>query len=82
MLQHARQPADGDQDLNFWTREMEDVVLEIVEDPVFKGNQTYKFEMDLFGGKANAVVAFQIGQLRYMPMNRWYILVCNNTTGN
>ncbi len=64
---------DEDQDLNFWTREMEDVVLEIMEDPasVFKGNQNYKFEMDLdeagkrlFGGEANAGVAFQISQLR------------------
>ncbi len=32
-------PADGDQDLNFWTREMDDVVREIMEDPIFKGNQ-------------------------------------------
>ena len=31
-------PADGDQDLNFWTRELEDVVLEIMEDPIFKSN--------------------------------------------
>ena len=40
-----------------WTRELEDVVLEIMEDPVFKGNQNFSFEMDvdkngkrLFGG--------------------------------
>ena len=51
----------------------EDVVREIMEDPVFKGNQNFKFEMDLdeasqrlFGGEANAGVAFQIGQLRYV----------------
>jgi hypothetical protein len=63
--------ADGDQDLHLWAREMEDVVREIMEDPVFKGNQNFKFEMDLdeagkrlFGGEANAGVAFQIGQLR------------------
>jgi hypothetical protein len=67
-------PADGDQDLNFWTREMDDVVREIMEDPIFKGNQNFKFDMDmdelgnrLFGGEANAGVAFQIGQLRYNP---------------
>ena len=67
-------PADGDQDLNFWTRELDDVVREIMEDPVFKGNQNFKFDMDLdelgkrlFGGEANAGVAFQIGQLRYIP---------------
>ena len=39
--------ADGDQDLNFWTRELEDVVREIMEDPVFKGNQNFHFELDL-----------------------------------
>ncbi len=54
-------PADGDQDLNFWTLEFEDVVLEIMEDPVLKGNhKKYLFEMDLdeagerlFGGQTN-----------------------------
>ncbi len=60
-------PADGDQDLNFWTRELEDIVREIMEEPIFKGNQKFKFEMDLdelgkrlFGGG----VTFQIGKLR------------------
>ena len=32
--------ADGDQDLHLWARELEDVVREILEDPVFKGNRT------------------------------------------
>ncbi len=34
-------PADGDQDLNLWAREFEDhdVVRDIMEDPIFKGNQ-------------------------------------------
>jgi hypothetical protein len=32
---------DGDQDLNFWTHEIEDLVREIMEDPIFKGNQNY-----------------------------------------
>ena len=66
--------ADGDQDLNLWARELEDVVQETMEDPVFKGNQNFSFEMDvdaagkcLFGSEANAGVAFQIGQLRYIP---------------
>jgi hypothetical protein len=39
--------ADGDQDLNLWIYEVEDVVLEIMEDPLFKGNQNLHFEMDL-----------------------------------
>ena len=73
-------PADGDQDLNAWFRELEDVVREIMEDPIFKGNQKYSFEMDLdelgkrlYGGEANAGVAFQIGQLRYILQYPWYI---------
>ncbi len=60
-------PANGDQDLNFWTRQLEDLVCEIMEDPVFKGNQHFSFEMDvdtagerLFGGEANAGVSFQL----------------------
>ena len=78
-------PADGDQDLNFWTRQLEDVVREIMEDPVFKGNQNFSFEMDvdkagerLFGGEANAGVSFQIGQLRYILCCTWYMSVYNS----
>jgi len=77
---------DGDQDLNFWTRDIEDLVREIMEDPIFKGNQNYQFEMDLdeagkrlYGGEANAGVAFQIGQLRYELVCTslyWHVLVC------
>ncbi len=73
--------ADGDQDLNLCAREMEDV-LEIMEDPVFKGDQNFKFEMDLdeagrqlFGGEANAGVAFQIGQLRCVSYSYTYVHV-------
>ncbi len=51
-----------------------------MEDPVFKGNQNFKFEMDLdeagkrlFGGEANAGAAFQIGQLRYITCIYLYI---------
>jgi hypothetical protein len=62
-------PADGDQVLNVWARELEDVVQDIMEDPIFKGNQKYSSEMDLdevgnwlYGGEAKAGVAFQIGQ--------------------
>ncbi len=40
-------PADADHDLNFWAHGLEDVVREIMEDPLFNGNQHYKFEMDL-----------------------------------
>ncbi len=55
-------PAGGDQDLNLWIREVEDLVREIMEDPIFKGNQNFHFEMDidelgrrLFGSKCGSV---------------------------
>jgi hypothetical protein len=74
--------ADGDQDLHLWAREIEDVVRELMEDPVFKGNQNFKFEMDLdeagkrlFGGEANAGVAFQIGQLRCVIYSQIHVHV-------
>jgi hypothetical protein len=77
---------DGDQDLNLWIREVEDIAREIMEDPVFKGNQNFKFEMDvdeagkrLFGGEVNAGVAFQIGQLRYKQLFCKYTPVCTST---
>jgi hypothetical protein len=76
-------PAAGDQDLNIWSSEMEDVVRELMEDPILKGNQNFHFEMDLdefgqrlYDGEANAVESFQIGQLRYIPVHTgtyWYI---------
>ncbi len=40
-------PADGDQDLNLWIHELEDVVLEIMEDPIFKGHQNFHLEMEV-----------------------------------
>ena len=73
---------DGDQDLNLWISEVEDVCREIMEDPLFKGNQNFHFEMDLdalgkrmFGWEADAGVSFQIGQLRYVHLHDEYILV-------
>ena len=51
-----------------------------MEDPRLKGNQNFKFELDLdeavkrlFGGEANAGVAFQIGQLRYIIYIYMYV---------
>jgi hypothetical protein len=73
---------DGDQDLNLWIREVEDVCREIMEDTIFKGNQNFHFEMDLdkfckrmFGCEANAGVSFQIGQVRYILAHDEYIPV-------
>jgi hypothetical protein len=80
-------PADGDQDLYLWIREVEDLVRENMEDPVFKGNQNFHFEMDidelgkrLFGWEANEGVSFQIGQLRYIQLLEQYILDCTRYT--
>ncbi len=36
-------PINGDQDLNLWISELEDGVLEIVEDPIFKDNKKLPF---------------------------------------
>jgi len=51
-----------------------------------RGNQNFHFELDLdeaskrlFRGEANAGVAFQIGQLRYIPVLYWYIPVHTKT---
>jgi hypothetical protein len=38
---------DGDQDLNLWIREMEDVCREIIDNPLLEDNQNFHFEMDL-----------------------------------
>jgi hypothetical protein len=72
--------ADGDQDLSLWIREVEDVVREIMEDPVLKGNQNFPLDLDelgkrMIGGEANAGVSFQIGQLRYIMFHDQYILI-------
>ena len=34
-------------EFDLWLCELEDVVQEIMEDPIFKGNQNFKFEIDL-----------------------------------
>ncbi len=39
-------PADWDEDLNAWFSELEDVVQEIMEDPIFKDNQKYTAAAD------------------------------------
>jgi hypothetical protein len=70
-----------DQDLNLWLRELEDLVREVMEVPIFKGNQNFKFEIDLdeldkrlFAGEANAGVWFQIGQMRCGPGHTMYTI--------
>jgi hypothetical protein len=79
---------DGDQDLTMFMREVEEVVREIMEDSRFRGQQHYRFEMEvdadngqrLFGGEASAGVAFQIGQIRYTPSsNLMFIPYINHT---
>ena len=62
---------DRDQDLPMWMRDVVDVMRGIMRDERFKGSQDLSFEACLqdygrriFGGDANAVVSFQVGQIR------------------
>ncbi len=69
-------PADGEQDLYLWTRELEDIVREIMEDPVFKGNQNFSFELDV-----DAAGQRMFGGGRFIkhkiPVKPIYVTVCN-----
>ena len=63
---------DGEQDLSMWMRDVEEVVREIMGDKRFAGHQHFTFQASvdedgqrLYGGEANEVVAFQIGQIRW-----------------
>ena len=65
---------DRDQDLPMWMRDAVEVVREIMRDKRFKGHQDLSFEacpqddgQRVFGGDANAVVSFQVGQIRRGP---------------
>ena len=62
---------DGDQDLSMWTRDVEEVVREIMRDERFEGHQNFTFEeclqddgQHVSGGEASAGVSFQIVQIR------------------
>jgi hypothetical protein len=81
-------PSYIDQDLNLWVRELEKVCAGDYGRSYFHGKQNFHFEMDLdellvgkrlFGGKANAGVSFQIGQLRYISLHDQFILVTVHT---
>ena len=61
---------DRDQDLPMWMRDVVEFEREIMRDKRFKGHQDLSFEACLqdygqrvFGGDANAVVSFQVGQV-------------------
>jgi hypothetical protein len=41
--------ADEDKDVNLWARDLEDVVLEIIEDPVFKAASGTSIETAYYG---------------------------------
>ena len=61
---------DGDQDLVFWLRSLEDVLRELLADERMEGHQHFKFEMSLDEdgyrefGASNGAVSFQIAQIR------------------
>ncbi len=51
--------AYGGQDLDLWTRELENVVREIMKDPVFKGNQNFRLQFRTGRGRSRAEVVWQ-----------------------
>jgi hypothetical protein len=64
---------DGDQDLTFWIRSLEEVLLEVLGDERMAGHQHFTFEMlinedgEREFGASNGAVSFQIAQLRSGP---------------
>ncbi len=78
---------DGYQDLNFGTREMEDIVHEIMEDPI-KGNHapagctcqcTSRRVQVQKNGRSHGRVMYIPVHIFYLPVHTrmyWYVLVC------
>ena len=64
---------DGDQDLTFWIRSLEEVLREVLGDERMAGHQHFTFEMlinedgEREFGASNGAVSFQIAQLRSGP---------------
>jgi hypothetical protein len=64
---------DGDQDLTFWLRSLEDVLREILGDERMDGHQDFRFEMSRTEngerqfGPSNGAVSFQLAQVRCGP---------------
>jgi len=61
---------DGDQDLTFWLRSLEEVLKEVLGDERMSGHQHFSFEMSETDeglrefGASNGAVSFQIAQIR------------------
>jgi hypothetical protein len=64
---------DGDQDLTFWLRALEDVLREILGDERMDGHQEFRFEVSRTEegerqfGASNGAVSFQLAQVRCGP---------------
>ncbi len=64
---------DGDQDLTFWLRALEDVLREILGDERMVGHQEFRFEVsrteegELQFGASNGAVSFQLAQVLCGP---------------
>ncbi len=64
---------DGDQDLTFWLRSLEDALREILGDERMDGHQEFKFEISRTEegerqfGASNKAVSFQLAQVRCGP---------------
>jgi hypothetical protein len=64
---------DGDQDLTFWLRALEDVLREILGDERMACHQEFRFEISRMEekerqfGASNGAVSFQLAQVRWGP---------------
>lgn len=65
---------DGDQDLTFWIRSLEEVLREVLGDDRMAGHQHFSFEMmvneesgEREFGPSNSAVSFQLAQVRAGP---------------
>ncbi len=62
---------DGAQDLNFWMRDFEEVIRELVADERFAGHQHFRFEItrnkagERVLGPSNGAMSFQIAQEKF-----------------
>jgi hypothetical protein len=64
---------DGDQELTFWIRSLEEVLRELLSDRRIEGHQHFSFEMlvndegEREFGDSNSAVSFHIAQVKVSP---------------
>ena len=74
---------DGDQDLTFWLRSLEDVLREILGDERMDGHQAFRFEMSRTEdgerqlGASNGAVSFQLA----LSLPPWAVAAIRTAAG-